>query len=245
MWSALIGILAAAGLYHAWGAGPSGGSLAADLDDLDGSPQAIRELAADAGLPDDWADFLVAKAWVESRWNPYSARGLQPGAPEWLPKINEAAGDAAAARQAWERQRFERGVFESTPWPEERYTFGTFGLWQLMPANAIASSFKGTRFENLDPWSHFVPARQMAMAVDYNHGLMKRQAFKDDPTWATLYAGWSLPSNMSALDSPEVAAALERFADGLHAAGIPLSFMERKPSKAPGAIEIIERIGNV
>ena len=176
---------------------------------------------------------------------PYSARGVQPGAPEWLPKINEGINDAFAARQAWERQRFERGVFQSTPWPEERYTFGTYGLWQLMPANAIASSFKGTRFENLDPWSNFVPGRQMAMAVDYNQGLMKRAAYKANPTWATVYAGWAKPSNMGNMDSPEVLAALDRFSDGLKASGIPLSFMDKKPSKAPNAVAIMERIGSV
>ena len=224
---------------------PGQGTLEADLSNLDGSPEEIRRLAYEAGLPDDWADFLVAKAWVESRWNPYSARGLQPGAPVWLEKINEGSIDAYSAAKAYDRQR-QKGIFSSSPWPVERYTFGSYGLWQLMPANGLASSFAGTQYENLDPWSHFMPSRQMAMAVDYNLGLMKRGAYKTDPTWRTIYAGWSAPSNMSKQNTAEVQAALERFGKGLDASGISRSFMDRRPSDdVPGAVAILQRIGDV
>ena len=244
MWSGVLAAFAAFGLWRVLFPGGHG-TLEASLGDLDGSPEEIRRLAYDAGLPDDWADFLVAKAWVESRWNPYSARGVQPGAPVWLEKINHGPNDAYSARQAYDRQ-VQRGVFESSPWPADRYTFGSYGLWQLMPANALASSFEGTQYENLDPWSHFMPSRQMAMAVDYNLGLMKRGSYKADPTWRTIYAGWSAPSNMDKQDTAKVQAALERFGRGLDASGIPRSFMDRAPSTdVPGAVEILQRIGDV
>ena len=76
MWGGVLAVLAAFGVWRL--ISPEPGTLEADLSNLDGSPDEIRRLAYEAGLPDDWADFLVAKAWVESRWNPYSARGLQP-----------------------------------------------------------------------------------------------------------------------------------------------------------------------
>ena len=229
--------------------GIEGDPLAADLRNLNGSPENIRALAADAGIPQDWADFLVAKAWVESRWSPTATRGVPPGPPAIVPedKIRIAPTDAAAAAQAFNRQR-EAGHLADTPWPVERYTFGTGGLWQLMPANAIVLAFKGTEYENLDPWSHYMTERAIAMAVEYNRALMRRQSYKDRPTWATLYAGWSRPDNMGKPGSPDVTAALERFAKGLQASGLPASFMDKKPTprdQVPSGIEILEAIGRV
>ena len=99
----------------------------AKLEDLDGSPENIRALCADASLPEDWATFMVAKSYVESRFNTYSARGVLPGVPvppADLYKGGEYPGDAAAARSAYNRQ-IERGILSGSPWPAERYTFGS------------------------------------------------------------------------------------------------------------------------
>jgi len=41
--------------------GLEGDPLNADLRGLDGSPENIRALAADAGIPQDWADFWWQK----------------------------------------------------------------------------------------------------------------------------------------------------------------------------------------
>lgn len=221
--------------------------MRADLRDLDGTPEAIRRLCDSAGIPGDWADFLVAKAWVESRWNPYSSRGVPPGQAPQVPedKIRIGPNDAAAAKQAFERQR-ERGFFADLRWPVERYTFGTFGLWQIIPANGLVVAFGDTPYENLDPWSHYMPERQIAIAVAYNLSLQRRSSYKANPTWATLYAGWSRPGNMDDLSDPKVQAALARFADGLAAAGIPESFMGKRPSsEVPSPVEILERVGRL
>ena len=51
---------------------------------------------------------------------------------------------------------------------------------------------------------------------------------------------------MDNLSDPKVQAALGRFADGLAAAGIPESFMGKRPSsEVPSPVEILERVGKL
>ena len=115
----------------------------ADLEGLDGSPENIRALCADAGLPSDWATFMVAKSYVESRFETYSARGVMPGVPvppAKLYKNGEYPGDAAAAKSAYDRQ-IERGVLTSSPWPASR----SWEVESLKPYEVLMPAFTGTR----------------------------------------------------------------------------------------------------
>jgi len=247
MWAVILAILF--GSMAGGGSKPDpsrGESLAADLSNLQGGPDRIRELGQRAGLPDDWITFLVAKAWVESRWKPTASRGVPPGFPDGF-DWNDAPWDQRAAEKSYTRQ-IERGHLKGSPWPRERYTAGSMGLWQLMPANGIITAFKGTKYELLDPWSHYMPGRGLAMAVAYNLGLMNWASYRERPTWATLYAGWSAPANMGRPESDKVAQALERFRKGLNAAGVSnaSAFMAKRPSTAiPDPVIILERVGNV
>jgi len=221
----------------------------ADLEGLDGSPENIRALCADAGLPSDWATFMVAKSYVESRFETYSARGVMPGVPvppAKLYKNGEYPGDAAAAKSAYDRQ-IERGVLTSSPWPAERYTFGSYGIMHILPANGIVVSFKDTPYVNIDPWSLFMPSRNIAIATGFNLSLMRNNAYKSHPTWRTVYAGWGGTGRMSRRGDPDYEAARGRFRKGLNAAGVtnPDAYMESKPSPATSAVQVLKAIGRL
>ena len=92
-----------------------------------------------------------------------------------------------------------------------------------------------------------MPSRNIAIAVGFNQSLMKHKAYRNDPTWRTVYAGWGGTSRMSNTGSPEYEAAMGRFRKGLSVAGVsnPDAFMERTPSAAPSSVDVLEAIGRL
>ncbi|MEX1365189.1 MAG: hypothetical protein AB1Z98_18825 [Nannocystaceae bacterium] len=71
---------------HGVGRG-GGGGAGSSVDAV----AAVRELAAEAGLPSAWGDFFALVAWRESKGN--------------ADALNDDPGEADAAREAYDRNR--------------------------------------------------------------------------------------------------------------------------------------------
>ncbi len=201
------------------------------LDNADGY-ELIVEYASQADLPADWRDFLLAKAYIESRGNPLRGRGIADGAPKNAQIVDDAK-EARAAAQAYDRQ-VERGAIVGSPWGKKSWSFGSGGLFAMLPANAVVVAYRGTPLQGVaeayDPWSVFEPRKAIPLAVAYNRSLMRWQRFKNDPTWENLHAGWRAPGNMDAPESEGYQKSAANFAEALNAMGIPQNFAQRRVS---------------
>jgi len=143
----------------------------------------IRDMAAALGLDASWSVFLEAAAMGESGLNPLVGRGIKVGAPSWV-TIYASSGEAKAAARAYDRNRdryFDCG------WGE-RFTFGSGGLWGLIPANALIA-FEGLSESCADPWAVFQPAPALVMFVEMCRRLMAYSEFSLVPTWGNLRVG--------------------------------------------------------
>jgi len=65
-----------------------------------------------------------------------------------------------SARRDFNRRK-KRGAFKEQTAPDDHYTMGAVGLFQLLPATGMAT-FAGTECENLDPYAMFDPDYAMA-----------------------------------------------------------------------------------
>jgi hypothetical protein len=192
--------LLALGIVGFAAAAESGGEDRPDPpDDLPPAPEAgevrllIRHMAAAVGLDASWTMFLEAAAMGESGFNPTAAHGIELGSPPWA-SLRVGAGEAAAARKAWNRNKTR--FLEGCEWPGERYSFGSGGLWGELPANALAA-FKDTPEVCMDPWAVFEPRPALVMIVGYCRSLMLNwSGFKTAPTWGNLRVGMRAPSLM-------------------------------------------------
>jgi len=219
-------------------ASPAGGDdprpiVDPSLEGADGY-ELIVEYAERGSLPDDWRDFFLAKAWIESRGNPLKGRGDPDKAPKNADIVSSTI-EARAAAKAYDRQ-VERGAIVGSPWGRSSWSFGSGGLWALLPANAVVVAYRGTDLQGLaeayDPWSVFDPRRALPLAVGYNRSLMNWAGFKANPTWRNLHAGWRAPGNMGKPESVGYQKSNENLMEALRAMGIPESFADRKVSLA-------------
>ena len=211
------------------------------LENADGY-ELIVEYSERASLPDDWRDFLLAKAWIESRGNPLKGRGTSEGAPSNA-DIVQSASEAKAAAQAYDRQ-VEKGAISNSPWGRKSWSFGSGGLWALLPANAIVVAYRGTELQGVaeayDPWSVFDPKRAIALAIAYNLGLSRWQGFRSNPTWENMHAGWRAPGNMGDPGSAGYQKSAANFREALAAMGIPASFADKRVNfdGVPSAVQV-------
>jgi hypothetical protein len=151
----------------------------------------IRQMAETLGLDSQWSAFLEAAAMGESGMNPLAGRGIEQGAPPWA-QINDSDAEAYAAQRAYNRNRWR---FEDCPWPEERYTFGSGGLWAQLPANHLPA-FADTEAICMSPWAVFYPPRALVMLLGYLRRSMRRESFQSVPTWGNLRVSMRAPSKM-------------------------------------------------
>jgi len=211
------------------------------LETADGF-ELIVEYSDRAGIPDDWRDFLLAKAWIESRGNPLRGRGITDGAPKNAQMI-ESSSEASAAGKAYDRQ-VERGAIVGSVWGRKSWSFGSGGLFAMLPANAVVVAYRGTDLQGVaeayDPWSVFEPRKAIALAVAYNQSLRKWAGFKADPTWENLHAGWRAPGNMGDPQSVGYQKSAENFREALAAVGLPASFAKKRVrfEDVPSAVDI-------
>ena len=242
----LIAVIAAAAGVALLVASPSSGDsprpiVDPSLENADGY-ELIVEYAAQAGIPDDLRDFLLAKAWIESRGNPLRGRGTTDGAPSNA-QIVISSSEAAAAGKAYDRQ-VERGAIVGSVWGRKSWSFGSGGLFAMLPANAVVVAYRDTELQGVaeayDPWSVFEPRKAIALAIAYNRSLSRWQGFKSDPTWENLHAGWRAPGNMGKPESIGYQKSAANFREALAAMGLPASFASRRVrfDKVPSAVQV-------
>ncbi len=242
----LIAVIAAAAGVALLVASPSSGDsprpiVDPSLENADGY-ELIVEYAEQAGIPADWRDFLLAKAWIESRGNPLKGRGITDGAPSNA-QIVISSSEATAAGKAYDRQ-IERGAIVGSVWGRKSWSFGSGGLFAMLPANAVVVAYRGTELQGVaeayDPWSVFEPRKAIALAIAYNRSLSKWQGFKSDPTWENMHAGWRAPGNMGDPGNAGYQKSAENFREALAAVGIPQSFASKRVNfdGVPSAVQI-------
>ena len=101
----------------------------------DGGLDELVSIMTGARLPQDWQIFLAAVAWGESRWNSDVGLGPNdhPGRPPWLRPSRESRrlqeAEAKAALGAYRSNLYRL----AGPWPEDRYTWGSGGLFGFLP----------------------------------------------------------------------------------------------------------------
>lgn len=182
----------------------------------------IRGLAAEAGLPEEWGDFLALVAWRESKGNPQA--------------INDSPHEADAAARAYDRNRHR---YTGCGYAAASYTFGSGGWFGMLPANGLAQLGKAHRC--LAPSSVFEPRVAMAMAVGFARGLMQWDGYAKTPTWLNLRAMWGWPAKGG--DADYLRNARPEFTKDAAAVGLPPSWLDRRPPPLPvtGA-EVLARL---
>jgi hypothetical protein len=225
----VLGAISATGKRKGKGGGgatqpPMPQPMSAGQDDL-------RYLAEWAFLDDSWITFLEINAKNESGFNTFRGLGIPSMFPDWAqPNLSASKNvqdkEAAAARKVYNRNTY----LHSCPYNAARYSFGSGGWFGLLPASGVYA-FKGSRYECIDPWSVFDPPAALVMAIEYARRTMRRQAFKDNPTWLTLRVGWGSPSNMGKQSAHDrVADQMRRHLGDL---GYPLDFIHQPVTPLP------------
>jgi hypothetical protein len=246
---AVIAAAAGAALVFASGGRTNGNAPRPIVDpSLEGADgyELIVELSARGGLPSDWRDFLLAKAWIESRGNPLRGRGTSDGAPKNA-QIVEDASEARAAGNAYDRQ-IEKGAIVGSVWGRKSWSFGSGGLWAMLPANAVVVAFRNTELQGVaeayDPWAVFEPRKAIALALGYSVSLLRWQGYRDNPTWETLHAGWRSPATMSNPGGAGYQKSAANLAAAISAMGLPSNFAQRTPTTSglPSAVELYLRL---
>ena len=154
-----------------------------------------------------------------------------------------SSGEATAAGKAYERESV-RGAIVGSVWGRKSWSFGSGGLFAMLPANAVVIAYRGTELQGVaeayDPWSVFEPKKAIALAIAYNRSLSKWQGFKSDPTWENLHAGWRAPGNMGDPGSTGYQKSAANFREALAAVGIPQSFASKRVNfdGVPSAVQI-------
>ncbi len=134
----------------------------------------IARTPADAA----WFEFLVARAYRESRWFPTAH--------------NDHPKEVVASSRAYDRN-LERYV--GCPWSASRYKLGSGGYLGIIPPNGLAA-FWGTKYHCMDPRMVFDPVANVVMGLFYGKRLMRWSNFKKKPTFLNLWSGWGNPSRM-------------------------------------------------
>lgn len=206
-----IGVLAVGGLATATILGLLSSRASASTPAGGGAPayDQIRAMVGELGLGDDWADFFVALAWNESRGNPEA--------------INDSASEAKGAKKAFERNA---GAFVECGRPDSDYTFGSGGLFGMIPTYA-ALTFKAPQLRCAPPrWIVTNPRASQAAAIGFANGLMQWARYNEAPTFGTLRAMWGNPSR----SLEEIAARLPKYEQHARKAGVDPAFLRRRPS---------------
>jgi hypothetical protein len=183
----------------------------------------LQGLAAQAGIPQAWRDFLVFLAWGESRGDPNAH--------------NDSPSEVDASIRAWERVRDR---FALCVWPPLEYQQGSGGLFGFLMPIGLAQIPESYRC--LRPDQVFDPRVSLAMAIGYARGLMRWDGYERRPSWLSLRHGWSRPSQMgvrSELDRVRPA-----YREHAAAVGLPAAWLDRRPPPLDvTAGDVLERLG--
>lgn len=206
-----------------------------DADDSDGvgicaglqKRERIECLLGRTSLDDTQRKFLVLTAYGESRFNRLIYRGNSAVVPN-VPglKGNHDLGDAAAAEVAYKRHR---AYFDKCGHaPVTRYTYGSGGWFQFLPANALWN-VKGT-WPCWPPEKIFDAAASIVMAIAMARELQEYAAFKASPHVGVLRTGWWWPKKMAGPPADRIA----KYRKHAETIGLGASFIDRTIAPFPG-----------
>lgn len=226
---AVLAILLALGLV----AGAGGGSAPAGTAINRKGMQDVKRLAAQAGLDEDYQNFLVFVAFGESRGNNLVGLGDPALFPPWTvthtkwvnngrPVLSDAQrNEARAATKGYDNSPHLHGC-----WPRSGYVFGSGGWFGFLPSTAL-SRLRNTELRCQHPFTVFDPASSIVYAMLNIRGLQQRGDWDRSPknVWA-LRVGWGLPSAMD--DPTRLAQRRKKYENHLRALGIPTSFLDKK-----------------
>lgn len=157
----------------------------------------IAQAISDSGVDENTADWLLAKAWIETRLNPY--------------KINR--GDGPAGKKAAQRLKSEGRLPDCRP--DHEYAF-TGGAWQIMPAIFLVVAYpEDEQMLCASPTIVLDPRESLAMVLAYAGRLQKWASYRADPTWETLWLGFQSPSFMANRSSTRAQKSLSNMRKGL------------------------------
>lgn len=216
--------------------GGGGGSMPSSAAEWDAPNRAgldeLRALCKRAGLSDDHTAFLALVARGESGWN--NLRGL--GIPERFPPGTQptkkpGALGPAEARAAAAAYRQNRRKFESCPWPEASYAFGSGGWFGMLPAYGLAQFSSSSGLRCLPPAAVFDPAASLCMAIGFARGLQGWAGYKKVPTVLNLRLMWGYPAKGG--DPDRIAKRRPYYTRQIVNMGLPASFADRRLSRFP------------
>ncbi len=172
----------------------------------------IAQAISEAGVSGDTADWLLAKAWIETRLNPS--------------KVNK--GDGPAALQAAQRLKSEGRLPDCRP--DQDYAFSG-GAWQLIPAIFLVVSYpKNEQMLCAPPSIVLDPREALAMVLAYAGRLQKKSSYRADPTWRTLWLGFQNPKFMGDDSSERAQKSIANMRKGLAHVGRADLENKRPPS---------------
>jgi hypothetical protein len=231
----LLAALAAAALLA--GGASAGGSAPPGTEISSAGFAEIRRLSREVGLSKDYEDFLVLTAYGESRGNNLVGLGNPARFPPWTRTYErwvEQGRPALTSAQRREAKRAEEG-YDARPWlhgcwPRIVYTFGSGGLFAMLPSTALAA-YRGTELQCQHPWTVFDAPTSFVMALATIVRLQRWSQWKENPTILALRVGWGLPRNMN--DSAVLADRRKRYTEHCKAVGIHPSLLDRRPTPLP------------
>lgn len=169
-------------------------------------------------------------------------RGYSKDEGDWPAdaQVNTDVSDGNSAYAAYDRNR---DLYADCPWPEARYYAGSYGWFQMFPANALYA-FRNTAGRCTDPWKVRDPALSVALARGYEARLKNRAAYKNSPIWLTIAVGWGLPSAMA--NPTRRANVRETLVKWSNALGWPTSWIDRMPTESDEhPYDLARRLGAV
>jgi len=186
------------------------------------SVDAVRGLAREAGLAEEWADFFAFVAWRESKGNP-AAR-------------NSSETEAEKAAESYDRNVHRLGECGH---PRSAYVFGSGGWFGFLPAVGLTQL--GPEYRCLPPSSVFEPRVAVAMAVGFARGLMRWKRFQEVPTWLNLRLMWGSPSDGG--DAEALRLARDKYEADSQDVGLDPEWLDEEPPPLPTtAAEILARL---
>lgn len=199
----------------------------------------VRRLAFQVGAPPAWADMLALIARGESGGSPNRMLGIKLGAPTWAQGGGSSAvekNEAAAAKSVFESGRKQ---VSGCGWADNLYTFGSGGLYALLPMSGLKAFWTDPMLRCLHPWSIFDEKIATIMAAHFARRLQLRSGYKGT-VWS-LRRGWGIPGGMSS--APE--AKLAKWRGHAQDIGLPPSFLDTKlpPWKPIPARDMFNAIG--
>ena len=146
-----------------------------------------------AGAPSWFPEMALIQAASESGGNPYVGlgnlstfpteyRGI-PLQPNRNASDSLRASESRAARTVYERNESK---YSQGPYPASRWTWGSGGLFGLLPGSGLAFARRGSGLDalrrgDLDPLDVFDPVRAVGMYANYVKGVMATDAYRSLP----------------------------------------------------------------